>query len=200
MGFDVENQMDLAEGMSLYEIQASVLEDFHRRGFVIPPAPTQNTTQGPAPYRGDLPPDLTQLNDQELGALMTILTQWLDYVGTQMTLTDMARTSAEEQRAFTEAKIKLTYKFDNEEKKRTVQERDAMVKVDRRYATVNRSFIYLDDLYGLIEGKYKAAKQSYAAVSRRVTQRGQEIERANRTDTVGSLPAAGSPLIPRRRA
>jgi len=199
MGFDVENQMDLAEGMSLYEIQADVLNDFHQRGFIIPVAPQQNTDQGPQPYRGDLPPDLTQLDDQTLGTLLTMLTRWLEYVGTQLTLTDLSRTVSGEQRDFTEATIKLTYKFDDDQKKRTVQERMAKVTTDRRYAKVNRAYIYLNTLYTLTEGVYKAAKQNYAAVSRRVTQRGQEIDRNNRTGAVGQLPAPGAPLLPGRR-
>jgi hypothetical protein len=200
VGFKIENQLPLEAGLSVYNIRDQVQEEFQKRGFIVPPLPQQLGHDGrPVPYHGDIPHDLTQLSDQQLGQLMTLLSLWMEYVGGQLALADMARTVAKTQLEFTEATIRLTYRTDEEGKKRTVQERDDMVQVDKRYVEAKRSFMYLEAFHVLVENVYKAAKQNYSAVSRRVTQRGQEIEQGGRTTNVGNMPAPGNPLFHGRR-
>lgn len=74
-----------------------------------------------------------------------------------------------------------------------------MVRSDRRFAEAHSAFLYLESLYVLTENVYKAARQNYNAVSRRITQRGQEIDQGNRTTNVNNMPAPGAPLLPTRR-
>jgi hypothetical protein len=196
-GFSIENKVDLEDGQNLYRIKDTVVAEFQRRGFTIPSAPIVSGPDGrPAAYQGEIPPDLTILSDQHLGQYLSLLSGWLAFTGIQMAMAQMENTIAKSQLEFAEATIRLSYKYDEDHKKRTVQERDDMVHCDRRYIEAHKTFIYLDSFCTLVELVHKSAEQNYNAVSRRITQRGQEIDRGGRNNNVGN--SMNSPLMPRR--
>ncbi len=195
--FEIENRLPLDDGQNVYRIRDAVLAEFQRRGFIIPAAPTWVVNGVVSTYQGDIPSDLTVLTDQQLGQLLSMLSGWLAFTGIQMAIARMEKTVANSQLEFTEATIRFSYKYDEDNKKRTVQERDDMVHCDRRYVEAHRSYIYLDSFCTLVELVHKSAEQNYNAVSRRITQRGQEIDRGNRNSGVNNQ--FGSPLMPSRR-
>jgi hypothetical protein len=129
---------------------------------------------------------------------MSLLSLWINYVGVQMAVARMERTISRHQLEFTEATIRLSYKRDEEGKKRTTQERDDMVRCDRRFIEANRTHVYLESFASLIEVVYKSAEQNFNAISRRITQRGQDHDRSNRGQHVNNIPNGGAPLFPRR--
>ena len=153
-------------------------------------------------YHGQIPEDLSVLTDNQLAQYMSLLSLWLEDVGAQQTLADIAHKKAVRQLEFTEATIRLTYKVDEEGKKRTVQERDDCVKRDRRFVKVNSVAGYTEAYLALITNSYRAAQQNYKVISRRITQRGQEVERGNRNSSIaggGSNYQPGTPMFPGRR-
>jgi len=193
--FEIENQLPLDDGLNCYRIREAVLVEYQKRGLPMPPAPMRQHE----PYQGDIPNDLTTLNDQELGQYMSLLSLWINYVGIQMAMAKMEKTIAEHQLMFTEATIRLSYKRDEDGKKRTGPERDDMVHCDRRYIEANRTFIFLEAFASLISVVYKSAEQNFNAISRRITQRGQETERGNRGHNVQQTQVpTGQALFPRR--
>lgn len=194
MAFEIENQLPLDDGLNCYRIRDAVLEEYHKRGLPLPPAPmTSASTQ----YQGDIPSDLTILSDQELGRYMSLLSLWINYVGVQMAMARMEKTIARHQLEFTEATIRLSYKRDEDGKKRTGPERDDMVHCDRRYIEANRTYIFLESFASLVEVVYKSAEQNFNAISRRITQRGQDTDRGSRGQHVQQVPS-GQPLFGRR--
>lgn len=197
MAFEIENQLPLDDGLNCYRIREAVLEEYQKRGLPLPPAPVRQQANAIVPYQGDIPHDLTIISDQELGQYMSLLSLWINYVGTQMAIARMERTIAKHQLEFTEATIRLSYKRDEDGKKRTGPERDDMVHCDRRYIEANRVYIYLESFASLVEVVYKSAEQNFNAVSRRITQRGQDTDRGHRGQTVQQLPN-GQTLFPRR--
>ncbi len=198
MAFEIENQLPLDDGLNAYRIRAAVLEEYSKRGMPMPQVPMwQAVNSAPVAYQGDIPHDLTVLSDQQLGHYMSMLSLWINYVGIQMALARMERTISRHQLEFTEATIRLSYKRDEEGKKRTSQERDDMVRCDRRFVEANRTYVFLDSFATLIEVVYKSAEQNFNAVSRRITQRGQDTDRGNRGQHVNNLPS-GASLFPRR--
>lgn len=199
MTFEIENQLPLDDGLNAYRIRDSALSEFQKRGFSMPSAPImERANSSPALYQGEIPNDLTVLTDQELGHYMSLLSLWINYVGIQMALARMEKTIAKHQLEFTEATIRLSYKRDDEGKKRTSQEREDMMRCDRRFIEANRTFVYLEAFAALIEVVYKSAEQNFNAVSRRITQRGQDQDRGHRGHNVGNVQN-GTPLIPRRQ-
>lgn len=193
MIFNVDNQAEFEVGIAAYSIQAQVLKQYATGGFSIPHAPQQMVGGAVSPYRGEIPENLSDLSDDQLGQYLAMLSLWLEYVGSQQTLADMAHKEAEVQLAFAEATIRLTYKLDEEGKKRTVQERDDMVQTDIRYIKCRGAALYLETYLALVTNRYRAASQHSKVVSRRITQRGQEIERGNRNEGIGHHPNTSFP-------
>jgi hypothetical protein len=201
MAFEIENQLPLDDGLNAYRIQEAVLHKLQKDGFAIPQPPTWQPTGGQfVQYQGELPQDLTAMTDQQLGQYLSLVSGWLAFVGAQMAVARMEKMVAKNQLEFTEATIRLSCKRDEEGKKRTTQERDDMVHCDRRFVEANRTYIYLDAFHALVEVIFKAAEQSFAAISRRITQRGQEIDRGSRGNAVQNHHAPGTPLMPGRRS
>jgi len=198
MTFEIENALPLDDGLNAYRIREAALDQFQKRGFVMPMAPVFQQGSSVSEYRGEIPSDLTVLSDQQLGQYMSMLSLWINYVGIQMALARLEKTIAKHQLEFTEATIRLSYKRDDEGKKRTSQEREDMMRCDRRFIEANRTFVYLEAFAALIEVVYKSAEQNFNAVSRRITQRGQDQDRGNRGHHVNNMQG-NSPMIPRRQ-
>lgn len=195
--FEIQNQLPLDDGLNCYRIRDAVIAEYQKRGLPMPPIPTRQVANQVVAYQGDIPQDLTVLSDQDLGHYLSLLSLWINYVGTQMSLARMEKTIAEAQLEFTKATIRLSYKRDEEGKKRTGPEREDMVHCDRRYVEANRTYIFLESFAALIEVVYKSAEQNYNAVSRRITQRGQDTDRGTRGQSVQSTHS-GQLLAPRR--
>ena len=200
MGFEVSNQMQLQDGLNAYRIQEGVLKAFQERGFKLPDHPQYMTEQGPAPYQGTIPDDLTVLDDNQLGRYMSLLSGWIEYVSTEVSLADLSRIAAKEQLEFTTSKIRLTYRMDEEGKKRTVQDINDLMRNDPRFVESNRAFLHLEGYYTLIKNKLKAAEQNYKAISRRISQTIADSDRDNRNHSAGKhrMPTPGRPLVPGR--
>lgn len=198
MEFDITNQADYDGGLAAYNIQQQVMEQYARGGFSIPNAPQQMVDGQVQPYRGEIPENLTESSDDQLTQYMNMLSLWLDYVGTQQTLADMAHKESLAQLDFAESTIRLTYKTDNEGKKRTAQERDDLVQTDIRYISRRSTTLYMETYLALVANRYRAASQHYKVISRRVTQRGQEIDRGTRNEGAAH-GHQGTPSFPGRR-
>ena len=197
MSLDYNPNMTLDEANEIYEIKQQALNDFMKRGFVLPELPSYTDEQGiQRIYQGQVPADLTDLSDKELGSYLSMLNAWMSYAGMQKTLADMSRSEAKQKMETTESMIRLSHKTDSEGKRLSNPERDDLVRQDRRVATARSAYMYLEFLYQMMAQTYKNAEQCYAAISRRITQRGQEIDRDNRTTTVHSMPRPGHPLSP----
>jgi hypothetical protein len=202
-GFTINPEMSLEEGQALYQ---SAYQQAHAvlltKGVQCPQPPI---TSGPGgaqvPYRGELPRDLTALTDQQLGMYMGLLTEWGNYIMFQFAESECELLLAKEELSLVNCKLRLLYLKDPDDKKRSNPERDDYVGGDRRYLEVNSRYIYCQAKHNYLKVMVKAAEASYAAVSRRVTQRGQEIEKQGRNGNVGAggnLPAGSFFGGPRR--
>lgn len=200
MSFEISNQMSLQDGLNAYRIQEGVLDEFKKRGFELPSCPNWMTEQGPAPYQGTIPNDLTELDDNQLGRYMSLLSGWIEYVSTEVSLADLSRIAAKEQLEFTTSKIRLTYRLDEEGKKRTIQDINDLMRNDPRFVESNRASLHLEGYYTLIKNKLKAAEQNYKAISRRISQTIADSDRDNRNHSTSKFrtPTPGRPLVPGR--
>jgi len=95
-------------------------------------------------------------------------------------------TVAEGKLNMVEAHLLMVHKKDGE-KKRPEPERKAMVLTDRRYIEAQANAIYHETYYRYVNAIYKNADQNYTAISRRISQRQQDVERQKRTSGFGNI-------------
>lgn len=199
--FNPKNDPTIEEGTSIYESKAkAALDALRNKGFGTPNPPMMQTTAGYMPYQGHIPPNLPDLSDNELGTYMGLLSEWNNYVQSQLAEASVQLAKSKAILEHVEGKLRIAYGTDENDKKRTVQERDDYKTTDLRFITANSDVIYWDTLYTSIRAIANSADQAFSAVSRRITQRGQEIDRNNRSGSVtqGSNISAAGPMFGRR--
>lgn len=186
------SNISMEDGMSLYKAKAqAALEALRQKGFGTPHPPMIQTQAGVMPYQGTIPPNLPDLTDNELGYYMGLLTEWNNYVQFQLAEASVKFSEAKAVQELVEGKLRIAYQVDENDRKRSNPERDDYMKTDRRYVETNSDVIYWDTMYTSIKAIANSAEQAFAAVSRRITQRGQEIDRTNRGGTVHNMPTSG---------
>lgn len=187
--FDPNFRLPLEVGLAdLENIIETCKANLAAKGFVEPPQPMIMTQAGMVPFTGALPPNLPDLTDEQLGVLLGQLSAWAAYVGYHLSVTDMVSNVCKEQLEDTSANLRILYKLDEENRKRTEQERKDMMRIDSRFSKANVRYRYYDSYYEIVKSINEAAIQNYAAVSRRITQRGQDVERDRRSAAIGQSP------------
>lgn len=191
--FRATEDLTIEEGLNLYQksveqAQAALAQN----GFASPNLPTYQTQAGVTPYRGELPGDITSMTDDQLGYVMGRLSEWNAYVQFKLAEADAHLTAAKAEVAMVEASLRILYRVDEEQKKRSNPERDDYVNRDRRFVSVKAVELYWDHMWRYTKAVAMGAENSFATVSRRITQRGQEIERERRNMGV----SAGTNLAP----
>lgn len=183
--FNPVHDVSIEEGQSLYEIKAQqAIEALKHKGFGTPTPPMMQTNTGLQPYQGHIPTNLPDLDDNQLGHFMGLLSEWNNYVQTQLAEASVQFTKAKAIQEHVEAKLRIAYQYDESDKKRSNPERDDFMTADRRYIEARSNVIYWDTLYTSIKAIANSAEQAFSAVSRRITQRGQEIDRGNRQGAI----------------
>lgn len=193
-------EITLEEGTSLYKARSQqALSTLAGKGFAMPNPPQYQTAAGMQPYRGELPSRITDLSDHELGHYMGLLSEWNGYVQTQLAEADMMLLEAKATLELVEAKLRIAYQKDPDgSKKRSNPERDDYVRQDRRYVEAQSNTIYWETIFRYVKAIAFAAENAFATVSRRITQRGQEIDRMNRTGNATGHNNISGPVFGRR--
>lgn len=189
--YQVNPEITIEEAQQLYETRVNAaITEVGKKGFTMPPPPQWGTPSGVVPYRGELPTDLTVLTDDQLGMYMGLLSEWLNYVQMQLAEASTQQLKAKSSLAAVEAKLRIAYRLDEEKKKRSNPERDDHVGADRRFIEAQANLLYWETMYRYINAIAQGADNAFTAVSRRITQRGQDIERERRAhnQTGGHIP------------
>lgn len=199
----VDPQIPLEDGLALYDQRAqAALQALQQSGFYMPHEPYYADARGQnTPYRGELPPDLTVITDQQLGWYLTMLSNWLAYVQVKLAEADLNRTTAKDKIEFLEAKLKAKMIENKGEGKKKLSnpEVDAVVKCDQRYVTLKTNLNYFEAIYKMVRAVAHSAENAWDTVSRRITQRQQEIERDRRSGSVGNSALPSGPMFAPRR-
>lgn len=194
--FDASFKIGLDEAIALLEnLEATLTANLAAMGITEPQRPVFQTAGGPAYCSGELPPNLTSMTDTELGDKLGELSAVMNYWGDQLALADNKNSIVKQQLEDVSSHLRLLYTTDAEGKKNTDQQRKDLMRCDRRFAQANARATYYQAFYTIIKAAHTKAEQSYAAVSRRITQRGQDVERDRRGATVGAFQ--GPPVFRR---
>ena len=193
--FDPNFKIGLDEAIAKYEdLEAVVLANLAALNIIEPHRPMMQTTAGMIPFTGELPPNLPSLSDTELGDLLGKLSEMQNHLGYQLAKASLKHTIVSNQLEDVAANLRILYKKDEADVKRPEQERKDMTRTDRRYVEANSREIYYDAFHSFVKAAYTATEQNYTAVSRRITQRGQDVQRDSRGAAVN---AAGPPVFRR---
>lgn len=190
--FQVTTEIPLEEAAGFFNsIPGRVSGALAAKGFAVgstPPIVRDHNGQNVA-YNGYIPADLTSLTDDQLGQYLGLLSGWLDYVQQELAAAQGASRVADSKLEFINAHLLMIHKKEGE-KKRPEPERKAMVLIDRRYVEAQSEAIYHETFFRHVKAIASSADQNYSAISRRISQRQQDVERQKRGNGVGNLTGA----------
>lgn len=174
---------DINEALAGLSVAAQVQQQFYSQGFAPPAAMTNG-------FKGDLPPDITSITDDQLGDLLNNMSQYLGFVEFKLAEAELSMTEAEAKKEFIRARIRLNLKSSGE--KMTDKTKNDIVETDRNVLTIEREVLYFTGYYDMLKVVRNNVQKNWETVSRRITQRGQAIERQMRGVNVGNMPVPNS--------
>lgn len=188
-------QILLHEGKARIDRVNEVEAELEVLGLRLPEKPTMYDKESgeEVEYYGQLPDDIANLDDLALFSEMEKQTKWGNYIAGQLAKADVARKAALAKEKLAEAKIRLDYRTDEEGTQRSVQDSRDLQEADRSYVEIKSEVLVAEARYLYIAAIAQAAEDSYKALSRRITQKGQELERDRRTTAVGNYKTPQQP-------
>jgi hypothetical protein len=180
---DLRQPTDPETGMKQLDVYQDALAHVQSRGLQMPSLPTNE-------YRGQMPQVLTSLDDDELGDLLNNLSQYCGYVENELSGAQTKLDTAKAQYEFLYSRIRVGVKA-SVEGKMTDRDRTDLVVTDPRIVEAQRNVLYAEATYRLTRNIRDQTQRNWDTVSRRITQRGQEVERMRRENNVAGVPAQG---------
>lgn len=171
-------------GLRQLEVANLALADVARRGFVFQQQPQSQ-------YQGSLPSNIIQVDDNALGDILNAVTSWLGFAQLELAKARAARNESEAKMNFIKARIRLAIKA-TADKKHSNPEMDDIVTADSRYIEAQRNYLYCEAVHDYTRQLVESGQRDWDTVSRRITQRGQDVERMIRGQGAGSIPVAQS--------
>jgi hypothetical protein len=170
---------DLDTGAKRLDVYQDALAQVQSRGIMAPSLPNSG-------YRGEMPQDLTGLGDDDLGDLLNNLSQYTGYVESELAKAQALVDSAKGQFEFIYARVRIGIKSLSEGRL-TDRDKTDLVITDSRVVDAQAKVIYSESVYRLTRTIREQAQRNWETVSRRITQRGQEIERMKRDHNVAGI-------------
>lgn len=158
-----------------------------------------DTAGPPQGFHGEMPANLTSLDDGRVGDLLNQLSAWCGYLDVELSKASATKHQAEAHLTTTRARIRLSLKADEEGKKLTGPDKDDRVECDPRVVEATRQELYYYTYYIILRGVRDEAQKNWETVSRRITQRGQEVGRMRRDVGVAGIPVSGGRSFVRRQ-
>lgn len=170
---------DLEVGSKKLNIAEAAITAVEQRGLRFPVPPSSG-------FKGEMPAELTSLDDEDLGDLLNNVGEWCGFVDKELATSAIHRASAQADLVFIQARIRIAIKSDDS-KKVTVSDKDDMMETDPRVIEAKGKVLYTEAVYQLTKTIRDGAQRSWDTVSRRITQRGQAIERMKRETNVAGM-------------
>lgn len=140
-------------------------------------------------YRGEMPAELTSLDDEGLGDLLSKLSTFIGYVDSETTKANIAFRASEAKLDFVKARVRIGLKAMVATLGRlTTKDKDDIIETDPRVVDARSEALYTESVFLLSRSILKKAERDWDTVSRRITQRGQEVERMKRESNLAGVP------------
>lgn len=172
---------ELDVGARRLDVYQDALMHVQSRGIIAPSLPGSG-------YRGEMPQDLTGLDDNDLGDLLNNLSQYTGFVESELAQSQAKLDSAKAQFEFTYARVRIGVKA-MAEGRITDRDKTDLVITDPRVNAAQQMVLYTESIYRLTRTIREQAQRNWETVSRRITQRGQEVERMKRDHNVAGIQA-----------
>lgn len=179
---DLMQPEDLDSGVQKMNMFASAMQEMANRGLVFPAHPGQ--------YAGQMPHDLVALTDEQLGQYLNMAGAWCAYVEAELAKASAARECAKAEMEFVRARVRIAIKA-SDDKKLTAKDKDDLVETDPRVTSARSKELYTEAIYDMTKALREKAQRDWETISRRITQRGQEVERMRRQVNVEGIPMSG---------
>lgn len=190
MEFSQVMDASLDEGLRAYDISLKqALENIRSSNFYLPEPPMINDGGIITPYRGEIPSDITSESDQRLAWYLSMLSTWNNYCQTKTAEADINKSNLKEKLLFLDAKLSSALYGEKQGKKLlTNPQIAAVVRCDKRYIEINQLLMYWSALYRMARAMSESSAGNWNTISRRITQRGQDLDRDKRNPR-GVIPA-----------
>ncbi len=139
-----------------------------------------------------LPENLTSLDDNQLGYQLSVFAQWVGYIDYHLANVDGERQQANAFLTFVQARVRLAIKAKGGEKKLTTKDKDDVTETNPEVIDAMQKQMFWESSYRLTKAVRDSVHLGWETISRRITQRGQEIERMRRESNVAGVPVAAT--------
>jgi hypothetical protein len=180
---NLSNVIDPQESLAKLDIYKDALAHVQSKGLAMP-------SLSHSGYKGEMPQDITSLDDDELGDLLNNISQYCGYADVAVSEAQSKSDIAKAQYETLYSNIRLRVKA-SAEGKMTDKDRSDMVNCTPTVVTAQAKMLYEEACYRLIRNIRDNAQRNWETISRRITQRGQEIDRMKRENSVAGIPASG---------
>jgi hypothetical protein len=182
-------EMDVGQ----FDVSRDVIAAVQQRGIQIPGPPVSG-------YRGEMPANITSLDDEQLGTMMADQSQWVGYIEGQLAIADGLKKSSASTEDYIRARIRLTLRTLSKEElggvKLSEKDKSDWVECDPKVLEAHKRALYYEGIYRLTLATRDKAQRDWETVSRRITQRGQDVQRQIRNNQVAGVPV--TPTFRRR--
>jgi hypothetical protein len=183
----------MEEGQAAFgKITEAVRQQLTERGFPV--------RARPAGYTGALPSDLIRISDDELGRLLGDIETYMGWVEEELAMLRTAKLASEENRSFVEARVRVELRamaLGGGVTKLTSDEAKDHMLTDPRVVDAAKNALFYDALHGEVKAVFESAARAWSTVSRRITQRGQDVDRMKRNPGAANSGAFSGYLAPR---
>lgn len=175
---------ELEVGKTKLWVYDDAVQEIQRKGIVLP-------SSAVAGFHGEMPQDITSLDDNDLGDLLSKTSEYCGYVEAELAKAKTALNSATARLEFVKAKVRLQVKA-NATGRLTNSDKNDLVTTDVDVVHAASVALYHEAIYDLTKTTCNRAQRNWETISRRITQRGQEVERMRRETNVAGVPAHAS--------
>lgn len=179
---DLMQPEDLDSGQQKLGMFGAAIQEMTNRGLIFPAHPGQ--------YTGQMPPDLTSLTDEQLGNYLNMSGAWCAYVEAELAKAAAAKDCATSELEFVKARVRIAIRA-TDDKRLTAKDKDDLVATDPRVVSAISKALYTDAIHVMTRALKEKAQRDWETISRRITQRGQEVERMRRQVNVEGIPLQG---------
>lgn len=173
------------EDLGIIKNKLSVYDDAMKsitdRGLILPTQPKQQ-------FSGELPDNLTMLDDGALGNMLSHISDHCAYAETELAKSNAKKEIAESNLETIRARVRISLRSDGTREKLTTKDKDDVVDTNPDVIEAKSAFLYANTIFLLTKTIVSRYQRNWDTVSRRITQRGQEIERVKREVNVGNIP------------
>lgn len=170
--------IDADTGLKQLDVVNDALRSIAEAGIPFPGRPISG-------FDGTLPKTLTELDDDQLGDLLQQLNIWCGFVEAEYAKTESELEVAQSQFEFIQSHVRIALKV-QQEGRMTVQDKTDAMRNDERVSAAHSKYLFHFTKFNVLKSLRNTSQRSWETVSRRITQRGQDIERMRRGETVNS--------------